>query len=86
MIAVGLRELKARLSSYVGKARRGEEVVVTDRGKEVAVIVPISKERQALSRLANGGKVRMPAGKPKGARGVRIKGKPLSETVLEDRR
>jgi prevent-host-death family protein len=86
MVTVGLRELKAGLSRYVGKARRGEEVVVTDRGKEVALIVPISKERRALSRLADGGRARMPAGKPKGARGVRIKGKPLAETVLEDRR
>jgi prevent-host-death family protein len=86
MIAVGIRELKARLSRYVGKARRGEEVVVTDRGKEVALIIPISKERRALKRLADNGRATMPAGKPKGARGVRVKGKPIAETVLEGRR
>jgi prevent-host-death family protein len=33
---VGIRELKARLSSYVARARRGETVVVTDRGRPVA--------------------------------------------------
>lgn len=86
MVAVGLRELKARLSRYVGKARRGEEVVVTERGKEVALIVPISRERRALLRLAERGKAKMPAGKPKGRRGVQVKGRLLSETVLGDRR
>src|SRR3989304_3932569 len=69
MIAVGVRELKARLSSYIEIARGGEEVVVTARGREVAVLVPITKERMALKRLSDGGEARMPRGKPKGARG-----------------
>jgi len=86
MIAVGIRELKARLSSYIGIARGGEEVVVTARGQEVAIIIPVTKERLALRRLSEGGEARMPKGKPKGARGVRIKGKPLADTVIESRR
>ena len=88
MIAVGVRELKARLSSYIGIARDGEEVVVTARGREVAILVPVTKERLALKRLSEGGEARMPGGKPKpkGARGVKIKGKPLASTVLESRR
>ena len=86
MIAVGIRELKARLSSYIGIARGGEEVVVTARGREVAILVPVSKERLALRRLSEGGEARMPRGKPKGARGVKVKGKPLADTVLESRR
>jgi antitoxin (DNA-binding transcriptional repressor) of toxin-antitoxin stability system len=36
MYAVGLRELKAKLSEYVQRARRGEIVLVTDRGQVVA--------------------------------------------------
>jgi len=86
MIAVGIRELKARLSSYIGIARGGEEVVVTARGREVAVLVPVTKERMALKRLSEGGEARMSRGKPKGARGVKVKGKPLADTVLESRR
>ncbi|HEX9204784.1 MAG TPA: type II toxin-antitoxin system prevent-host-death family antitoxin [Candidatus Deferrimicrobiaceae bacterium] len=86
MITVGVRELKARLSSYIGIARRGEEVVVTTRGREVAILVPVTKERMALKRLSEGGEVRMPRGKPKGARGVKVKGKPVADTVLGDRR
>jgi antitoxin (DNA-binding transcriptional repressor) of toxin-antitoxin stability system len=38
MVAVGLRELKARLSEYVRKAKGGETVLVTDRGQVVAEI------------------------------------------------
>jgi prevent-host-death family protein len=86
MIAVGIRELKARLSSYIGIARGGEEVVVTARGREVAILVPVTKERTALRRLSESGEARMSRGKPKGVRGVKVKGKPLSETVLESRR
>lgn len=36
---VGIRELKAHLSEYVGKAAKGENIVVTDRGKPVAQLV-----------------------------------------------
>ena len=86
MITVGIKELKTKLSSYVRKARKGEEVVVTARGREIALLVPITKERRALKRLAEAGEARMPRGKPAGARGLRIKGKSLSQTVLEERR
>ena len=86
MISVGVRELKAKLSNYIGIARSGEAVVVTARGREVAILVPVTKERMALKRLSEGGEVRMPLGKPKGARGVKVKGKPLADTVLESRR
>jgi prevent-host-death family protein len=33
---VGVRELKAKLSEYVGRAAAGESVIVTDRGRPVA--------------------------------------------------
>lgn len=86
MITVGIKELKARLSCYVGKARKGEEVVVTAHGREVAILVPITRERRALKLLSETGEVRMPKGKPEGVRGLRIQGKSLSRTVLEGRR
>lgn len=37
---VGVRELKSHLSQYLAKVRRGETIVVTDRGQPVARIVP----------------------------------------------
>jgi len=37
---VGVRELKAKLSSYLARASAGEIVTVTDRGRPVAVLSP----------------------------------------------
>lgn len=38
---VGIRELKARLSEYIERAADGEIVIVTNRGRRIAQIVPI---------------------------------------------
>jgi prevent-host-death family protein len=40
-ITVGIRELKAHLSSYVRQVKSGASVVITERGKPVGRIVPI---------------------------------------------
>ena len=40
MAAVGIRELKNRLSQYLKRVRAGERLVVTERGKPVAIISP----------------------------------------------
>ncbi len=45
MAEVGIRELRDHLSSYLDRVRDGEEVVVTDRGKAVARVVPIDRPR-----------------------------------------
>jgi hypothetical protein len=52
----------------------------------VAVISPVSTERKAIMSLIKAGKAHWGGGKPIGLAGVKIKGKPLSETVLEERR
>ena len=39
---VGVRELKARLSEFLNRAVGGEEVVVTDRGRPIVRLVPLS--------------------------------------------
>ncbi len=82
---VGLRELKTHLSQYVAKARAGKRIVITDRGKEVAELTPLSPERKAAMKLAKHGKLKWSGGKPWGLSGVSVRGKPVSETVLEDR-
>ena len=86
MISVGIKELKDKLSGYVNKVRNGEEIVVTDRGKEIALVIPISREREAVKGLAEAGKVKWSGGKPAGLKGVKAKGKAVSRTVLEGRR
>ena len=50
MKAVGIRELKNRLSEYVRQARAGDGVLVTDRGEVVAELGPPGRpaEERAL--------------------------------------
>ena len=86
MITVGIKELKANLSSYVAKVKDGEEVVITDHGKKVAMVVAISPERRLIDTLMDSGMVKWSGGKPKGKSGVKVKGIPVSDTVLEERR
>jgi len=40
MNTVGIREMKNRLSEYVRRARQGEVILVTDRGRVVARLTP----------------------------------------------
>ncbi len=56
---VGVRELKAKLSEYVGKAAAGESVVVTDRGTPVARLVGFD-ENAALERGIEEGWIEAP--------------------------
>lgn len=85
METVGLKQLKSRLSDYVSRARDGEPIVITDRGQEVAVLEPLSESRRAMLALRKAGRVTWSGGKPSGLRGHAIRGKPLAETVLENR-
>jgi len=86
MISVGIKELKENLSSYVNKARHGEEIVVTDRGNEIALLIPISSERSAVTRLVGSGRAAWTGGKPVGVKGIKAKGGSIAKTILEGRR
>jgi prevent-host-death family protein len=56
-VTVGVRELRASLRSYLDRVRGGEEVVVTERGKPVARLVPnVSRREQLIAE----GKIRPP--------------------------
>ena len=48
MKTAAVSKLKASLSEYLGKVKAGEEVIVTDRGKPVARIVPITRSEAEL--------------------------------------
>ena len=82
---VGIRDLKAGLSSYVDRVHYGEQVIITDHGEEVAMMVPISRERRVIKSLQESGKAHWSGEKPKGLEGIAIKGKPLSETIIKER-
>ncbi len=51
---VGIRELKAHLSSYVKRAAQGETIRVTDRGQVTAVLGPPPSEVELPEALARG--------------------------------
>lgn len=89
MATVGIRELKNRLSEYLRRVARGERITVTDRGRPLAVLAPAEERvaHEVAGRMVREGLARWGGGKPRGARPrVRIKGRPIAETVLEDRR
>ncbi len=58
MSAVGITELKNRLSYYLQAIRRGEEVIILDRSKPIAKIVPLENlddyETEELELVASG--------------------------------
>jgi len=82
---VGLKLLKENLSHYVARARAGEHIVITDRGREVAELVPLTPARRAVLRLVAGGQASWDGGKPGLAHPVRYTGPPVSAAVLEGR-
>ncbi|MBI2524731.1 MAG: hypothetical protein A2X52_16035 [Candidatus Rokubacteria bacterium GWC2_70_16] len=93
MGSVGVRELKNRLAEYLRRTKRGEEVIVTERGKPIALLQPILSAETPVSlearlaKLAARGVVTLPTRKLlRRVRLVRVRGKPLSRTILEDRR
>ena len=81
---VGVRDLRDNLSRYLERVRRGEEVVVTDRGRAIARVLPIGSER-ALDRLIAEGVV-TPAAKPRSRSRRRVKGQGTASDLVADQR
>ena len=89
---LGLREANQRFSKAIRAVRAGREVILTERGRPIAVIKPIADERRVdarLRRMADEGLITLPARNgplpsPRG-RPIRLKGKSLAQTVIDDR-
>ncbi len=63
MKRASIAELKAKLSEYVARAKAGEDVIITDRGRPVARLVPLTGDAAAEARaaeLVRGGLARAP--------------------------
>ena len=90
MDTVGVRDLKADLSRHLKRVRAGTRLLITDRGRSIATIVPVARQADQdwLHRLVAEGKVHWNGQKSNvPAQGVRQKpGKFASDMVLEDRR
>jgi prevent-host-death family protein len=89
-VRVGVRELRDGLSEYLARVKKGEHIEVTQRGQAIALLLPLPDADQtasALLELVLRGAVSWSGGKPRGAEPLLVvRGRPLSETVLEDRR
>lgn len=89
-LAVGVRELKTRLGSYLRQVRAGRTLTVTDRGRPVATLAPVEMAGQSaaarLARLRAEGTV-TGVGKPlpRIASPIAGRGPLFSETIIEER-
>ena len=89
---MGLREANQHFSRAVRAVKAGREVVLTERGRPIAVIKPLhatGSADAAIQRLAGEGRLRLaPVLGPvrrRDWRPIRTKGPPLSKTLREDR-
>lgn len=97
MESAGVADLKARLSEYLARVKSGEEVLVTDRGRPVARLVPVcietiaddEAERARLAVMEKEGLLRLGSGElPEGFFEKELPEDPegsLVEAVLEER-
>jgi prevent-host-death family protein len=87
-VSVGIRELRGNLREYLDRVRQGDEVIVTDRGKPVALIRPPEGQR-TLERLVAEGRVTLPT-LPKAPIRLEdlpvVEGNAVSDFVIEQRR
>lgn len=82
---VGIRELRDHLSQYLERVQAGEEVVVTDHGRAIARVVPMSGERTIDGMIREGlvtpaKNTKQPAPRPIKTAGT------VSDLVAEQRR
>ena len=92
MISAGIKELKNNLSRYLSIVKKGEDVLITERGRTVARIIQENPKnasiREAVSPLIVKGLVTPPSRKinKKIPPPIEVPGRPISEMAIEDRR
>ncbi len=63
MKRASITSLKAKLSQYLDAVRQGEEIIVTDRGRPIARLAPVSgpaEEEARRDQLIRSGRLRPP--------------------------
>jgi prevent-host-death family protein len=74
MRSAGIREARQNLTALLDEVKKGREVVITDRGKPVARLLP-----------PRDGSAEAFSGRRRFRAAVRLRGRPLSGTVATDR-
>ena len=92
MISAGIKDLKNNLSRYLSRVKKGQDVLITERGKAIARIIREQPKdvtiEEALSPLVLKGVVTLPSKEPTKdiTPPIKVRGKPVSEMAMEDRR
>ena len=63
MVRTSISELKARLSAFLDIVRQGGDILITDRGRPIARLVPVEGDRRQESRcdlLLRSGQLKSP--------------------------
>ncbi len=92
--SVGIRELKTHLSKYLRNVKNGGEVIISERGRVVARIIPANKRSKPpletiLLKLSEEGKIILPTVYKKPSPPLsrkKIEGSPFSDAITEGRR
>ena len=71
---IGTKELKSRLSEILDRVNRGERIRIVRRGRPAAELMPIQSRTRGLPDLTA---LRA---------SIKVKGKPTSQLVVEERR
>ena len=74
MLEINVKEARSNLSTLLDRVEKGEEIIITRRGKRVARISNIVNTPTPLRSLKQF------------RNKIRIKGKPLSQTVIDQRK
>jgi prevent-host-death family protein len=83
---VGIRELRQDLSRYIRRVCAGERLIVTERGRSVAVLSPWAEEGNVLDRLVAEGRMRRGSGGLLAVRALeRAVSRDGSEALAEER-
>jgi len=73
MIEISVKEARSKLSRLLDRVEKGEEIAITRRGEKVALLVSPEKKKK-LPKLATF------------RSSLKVSGKTLSETLIEERR
>jgi len=78
MKTITVTELRTLLGSYLSKVRSGNKFMITERGRPIAMIVPIRGLEMKRARCANSGKASLPADfwtlpRPKDPKGLALR-------------
>jgi len=90
MEKVGIRELKTHLSRHLKRVRSGARLLITERGRSIAMISPVqpSTDAEWAWKMVAEGRAHWNGGKPRGSKNPpKLKGsRTASSIVIEDRR